>query len=79
MEDYQSENDSVDIQKWAQQIHEQKILELRNKIAFKQEIVNSFKDAKATTVEGHMHITLSKVKLVEDICALKDKLFILTR
>lgn len=79
MEDYQSENDSVDIQTWAQQIREQKIAELRKKIDFKQEIKNSFKNAKATTVEGHMHIALSQVKLVEDICKLKDKLRILER
>lgn len=79
MEDYTSENDNVDIRKWAQQIREQKIEELKRKIAFKQEIKNSFKDANSTTVEGHLHVALSSVKLVEDICKLKDKLQILTR
>ena len=71
MEDYQSENDTVDIRTWAQQIHEQKIVELRKKI--------DFKDAKATTVVGQMHIAPSQVKLVEDICKLKEKLYILTK
>jgi len=79
MEDYLSENDNVDIRAWAQQIREQKISELEKKIAFKQEIKNNLRGANATTVEGHMHIALSSVKLVEDICKLKEKLFILTK
>lgn len=79
MEDYLSENNNVDIHEWAQQIREQKIRELKKKIAFKQEIKNNLKDAKTSSPESSLHKVLAQTKLVEDICMLKDKLRILER
>jgi hypothetical protein len=72
MEDYQSENDYVNIREWAQQIREQKIAELRNKIDFKQEIANHITDI------SNIHVVQRKMELIDEVCKLKDKLLIIT-
>lgn len=61
----------VATKEWANQIREIKIRELKELIAFKQEIVNSITNLNDIAVLTRRH------ELVLEICRLKDKLEIL--
>ncbi len=53
---------------WAKQIHEIKIRELEEKIAFKQEIINHVPKS------DDIHVITRRHELVLELCRLKDKL-----